>query len=561
MKQQLIETDLLIIGGGTAGCYAAKTAAKLNPDLKIVIAEKADIRRSGCLASGVNALNAYITKGKTPDFYVDYATNDAAGIVRGDLLLTLSQRLNKVTADLEKMGLVILKDQNGDYVARGDRNIKINGENIKPILARAARRQRHVKVINHVNIVDYLVDHQRIYGAVGFSPLTEVAYIFHAKAVIVTTGGASGLYRPNNPGFSKHKMWYSPFNTGAGYAMGMRAGAEMTTFEMRFIALRCKDTIAPTGTIAQGVGAKQINALGEVYETKYGLRTSERVYGTVKENQEGRGPCYLRTVGITKQQEEDLYHAYLNMAPGQTLRWLENQGPRAQNVEIEGTEPYIVGGHSACGYWVDTDRQTTIHGLFAAGDVAGGAPQKYVTGALAEGEIAAEAVVQQLQRLSITFPEKLNATAQAIVHQAEQYLTQPHPTKTISEIETAMQTVMDQDAGGISQYYGYTTAQLTTAAEKITQLQQALHQVRAYNMHDLMSLYEVRERLLVCQCVIAHLKARKETRWHSFAENLDYPNPDDPHFKKYVNSVYCNGHVKIIYRDLVKRDERYKHQN
>ena len=66
----------------------------------------------------------------------------------------------------------------------------------------------------------------------------------------------AGLYRPNNPGFSRHKMWYPPFNTGAGYAMGINAGAEMTTFEMRFIALRCKDTIAPTGTIAQECGCK-----------------------------------------------------------------------------------------------------------------------------------------------------------------------------------------------------------------------------------------------------------------------------------------------------------------
>ena len=97
--------------------------------------------------------------------------------------------------------------------------------------------------------------------------------------------------------------------------MGIRSGAEMTTFEMRFIALRCKDTIAPTGTIAQGVGAKQVNSLGEVYETKYGLTTSERVYGTVMENLEGRGPCYLRTEGISPQQDESLRKAYLNMAP------------------------------------------------------------------------------------------------------------------------------------------------------------------------------------------------------------------------------------------------------
>ena len=87
--------------------------------------------------------------------------------------------------------------------------------------------------------------------------------------------------------------------------MGIKAGAEMTTFEMRFIALRCKDTIAPTGTIAQGVGAKQVNADGEVYETKYGLTTSQRVYGTVKETLDGHGPCYLATEGITSEQNMD----------------------------------------------------------------------------------------------------------------------------------------------------------------------------------------------------------------------------------------------------------------
>ena len=171
----------------------------------------------------------------------------------------------------------------------------------------------------------------------------------------------------------------------------------MTTFEMRFIALRCKDTIAPTGTIAQGVGARQVNAHGDIYETKYGLTTSQRVYGTVMENREGNGPCYLRTEGISKEQEQDLYKAYLNMAPSQTLKWMEaGKGPSEENVEIEGTEPYIVGGHTASGYWIDNNRATTIEGLYAAGDVAGGCPQKYVTGALAEGEIAAEAILEYL---------------------------------------------------------------------------------------------------------------------------------------------------------------------
>ena len=273
MKTETIVADVLIIGGGTSGCYAALTIAETQPDIRVVIAEKANIIRSGCLAAGVNALNAYITEGRKPEDYVEYAKKDAAGIVREDLLLSMSKGLNRVTEKLEDLGLVILKDENGKYVTRGNRNIKINGENIKPLLAEAVKKQKNVTVINHVNITDYIVNEGRVSGAYGFDVNEKKAYIFTAKAVLCATGGAAGLYRPNNPGFSRHKMWYSPFNTGAGYAMGILAGAEMTTFEMRFIALRCKDTIAPTGTIAQGVGAKQINSLGENYEEKYGITT------------------------------------------------------------------------------------------------------------------------------------------------------------------------------------------------------------------------------------------------------------------------------------------------
>lgn len=558
--KKIIHTDVLIIGGGTAGCYAALTIREQSK-LSVVIAEKANIKRSGCLAAGVNAINAYIVKGRKPQDYVDYAKKDADGIVREDLLLTMSEGLNRVTAKLEQLGLVILKDENGDYVARGNRNIKINGENIKPILADAVNRLEDVTVINHLNITDYIVKENQILGAFGFDIEDGTAYEIRAKAVICATGGASGLYKPNNPGFSRHKMWYPPFNTGAGYAMGIRAGAEMTTFEMRFIALRCKDTIAPTGTIAQGVGAKQVNALGEVYEDKYGLTTSQRVYGTVKENLEGRGPCYLRTEGITQKQDEELLKAYLNMAPSQTLKWIEaEKNPSQQNVEIEGTEPYVVGGHTASGYWVDTNRQTTIKGLYAAGDVAGGCPQKYVTGALVEGEIAAKAIVKELTNRSngTLSPE---AEEQLLAEKVAEYngiLSYENPQFTVEQLEEAMQKVMDTYAGGIGSHYQFNEKQLSLAQEKIEQIEQLSKQLSAEDMHELMFVYELQERLTVCKVLIAHLRARKETRWHSFAENLDYPDKSDE-WLKYVNSRVENGKVQILYRELVKGGETYEH--
>lgn len=559
-SEKIIHTDVLIIGGGTAGCYAALTLRSLS-DASVVIAEKADIRRSGCLAAGVNALNAYITKGHTPQFYVDYAKKDAAGIVREDLLLTMSEGLNEVTKKLEDLGLVILKDEKGEYVARGTRNIKINGENIKTILADAVKKLDGVQVINHLNITDYIVRDNTMAGALGFDMRTGTAYEIRAKAVLCATGGAAGLYRPNNPGFSRHKMWYCPFNTGAGYAMGIRAGAEMTTFEMRFIALRCKDTIAPTGTIAQGVGAKQVNARGDVYEQKYGLTTSQRLYGTVRETLDGNGPCYLRTEGITPAQDESLLKAYLNMAPSQTLKWIESgKLPSQQNVEIEGTEPYVVGGHTASGYWVDTNRQTTIRHLYAAGDVAGGCPQKYVTGALVEGEIAAKDMVRQgLSDVSGLDEAQEKAILAEKVAEYNAALGETDSFFTVEQLEEAMQKVMDTYAGGIGSHYQYNEKQLALADEKIDQLMELAAHVGASDYHELLFVYELRERLTVCKVLIAHLRARKETRWHSFAENLDYPE-QRADWLKYVNSrMDEDGQVHMIYRDLVPGGETYEH--
>ncbi|MBR5413489.1 MAG: adenylyl-sulfate reductase subunit alpha [Fibrobacter sp.] len=562
MKIERLKTDLLIIGGGTAGCYAAITAANNDARLKILVVEKANIKRSGCLAAGVNALNAYITEGHTPKDYVEYAKKDADGIVREDLLYSISEKFNEVTAHLEKLGLVILKDKDGKYVTRGNRNIKINGENIKPILADAVKKLPNVTVLNHVNIFDFSVHSNKIDGAFGFGIENDTFYAIEAGAVIIATGGAAGLYRPNNPGFSRHKMWYPPFNTGAGYAMGIRHGAEMTTFEMRFIALRCKDTIAPTGTLAQGVGAKQVNSLGEVYETKYGISTSERVYGTVAENLEGRGPCYLRTEGISAEQEESLLKAYLNMAPSQTILWLENELPSKANVEIEGTEPYIVGGHTASGYWIDTKRATTIQGLYAAGDVAGGAPQKYVTGALAEGEIAAKSAAEYIHRNGTATAKISVSEIAAHIAEVEKYLLNKKTAQTTENLEEAMQAVMDSYAGGIRTSYRYSKNQLDQAKKEIEIIEKLTDNLSASNLQEVMYIYELKERLTVCKSVIAHLAARHETRWHSFAENLDYPEKDNTNFRKYVNSRLENGEIKIILRELTAEGQRtYEHQH
>lgn len=296
------------------------------------------------------------------------------------------------------------------------------------------------------------------------------------------------------------------------------------------------------------------------------------------------------------------------MAPVQTLRWIAGgAGPSEENVEIDGSEPYIVGGHTASGYWVSTGRETTIGGLFAAGDVCGGAPQKYVTGALAEAAIAAEAIKERCksraagqnkresgeagqsecesgaagqnkssggQPVSESWEDWRahtdDAQAAALLEGCHSCIsgedrafsgTDPSADDSVfstEELEAAMQKAMDEYAGGIKTNYSYNEAGLEIADRKIRRLQELQGELRARSMDELLRVYELRERLVTARALIAHMRARQETRWHSFQENSDHPEKKKE-FELYVNSRMAHGEIQILYRPLAEREAYYEH--
>jgi adenylylsulfate reductase subunit A len=560
------KAQALIIGGGAAGCLAAARLAEAG--FSTLIVEKADIRRSGCLAAGVNALNAYIGQGHVPQDYVDYAVADAHGLARRDLLLSMAQRLNEQAAWLEEAGLPILKDDQGHYAERSWRNVKINGENIKPLMAAAIAKIPGLSVLNRAQATHLLSDGRSVWGVLAFSPSQNKIYRLEAPVTIIATGGVARLYRPNNPVAAPHRIWYSPFNTGAGLAMGIQAGAEMTTLEMRLVALRCRDTLAPTGTLALGAGAQQVNALGQAFESLYGRTTSQRVLAWRRETEAGRGPCFLKAE-LTPERREELYRAYLNMCPSQTLKWLEEAdfGQNTQiSAEVCGSEPYVQGGHVGGGFWVDTQRRATLKGLWAIGDAAGGAPQKYVTGSMAEGVIAAQDASQYLRAGSaekIAEKEKDRVFAAALA-QLTQYLA-PKPSRKDSpsflaaDLSEALEKTLDLYAGGLSSGYRYSEANLQVAARLTSELSELSQDLTAASFLELAEIWELKERLIVAQSLIAHLAARKETRWPGFGEYADYPEID-PNFLCFVNSRRTGDKIEIIRRPMTTGDS-YEHNN
>jgi adenylylsulfate reductase subunit A len=559
-----LSCDLLIIGGGAAGCVAAVEAREKAPDLDVLLVEKAHIYRSGCLAAGISALNAYLTPGETAESFLRYTVRDTHGIVRDDLVLSMARELNEQAQRVEKWGLPIPRDENGHPLKRGRASIKILGERIKPIIGKAAEASG-ARIINRVNITGLATHRGRVTGAFGFNVRTGRFLAIRAKTTLLCTGGTAGLYRPNNPGWANHRMWYSPFNTGAGLAMGIRSGAEMTSFEFRFIPLRIKDAIAPTGEIAQWLGAKQINARGEAYLDKYyqhlggsRMTTQDRLYATLQEKLAGRGPCYLDLSNVDARKLEGTTRAYLSMAPPAAMLLQDEMyygrgGGKMAPVEITGSEPHVVGGHGLSGFWIDVKRRTTLPGLWAAGDVAGGSPKKYAPGAWAEGVLAIRDMIEDARAR-----KALELDEEQVLKERDRVFA-PFEDRGVNgttprELEERLQKVMDEYAGGISQMYGYSEGELKIADIHLRRLEQEFSAISAGSLHELIHAHELMDRVTVAQTLVAHMLHRKETRWHCYQERFDYPERDDARWSVFVNSVRRGDQIEMVERPVERAE-------
>ncbi|MFQ5863560.1 MAG: adenylyl-sulfate reductase subunit alpha [Candidatus Brocadiales bacterium] len=551
-----LETDLLIIGGGAAGCYAAVEAKALGPGARCLIMEKAHIYRSGCLAMGLNSINAYLNPGQSPESYLSYVKGEFMDVLREDLVLSIAEGLNEVVRKVEGWGLPIEKDRDGKYIPRGRRGIRIQGERLKPILAEAVRRSE-VVVLNRVAATNLIVSGGRVVGAFGLGVRDGRLYVVRAKGVIVAAGGSSGIYKPASPGKARHLMWYCPWNVGTGYALGIRAGAEMTSFENRFIPLRVKDVQAPTGALALGAGARQINARGEFYLDEYykdhPIRKSGtyfRLLATMLENGAGRGPCYLDLGHLGKGTEEErrLKEDLLNMSPTMALLWAGHDS-RNGRLEISASEPCIVGGHGEAGYWIDVRRRTSLPGLYAAGDVAGGAPKKYVSGSWVEGRIAAETALEEMESVGTS------EIGSDVVDKEKERVTAPlRRDRGVSpqDMEERLQKLMDEYAGGLSTRYELNEERLLIARGLLSRLRSQTDSLMARSHHELVSAMEVVDRMDVARTVVEHLLHRRETRWPCSQSRLDYPERDDSRWLKFVNSVMDTDteDIRIVERGL-----------
>jgi adenylylsulfate reductase, subunit A len=571
-----------------AGCGAAYEARYWGRNLSIIVVEKAQVQRSGAVAMGLSAINCYMGlrwNENTPEDFVRYTRNDLMGLVREDLEYDIARHVDSTVHLFEEWGLPIIHDaQTGRYKREGRWQILIHGESYKPIVAEAATKAA-TKIFNRIMITHLLTDAKnpnRIAGAVGFHVRDGSFYIFRAKAVIVTSGGGTHIFRPRSVGEGAGRTWYAPWSTGSAYALLIEAGAEMTQMENKLVVTRFKDGYGPVGAWFLALKAVATNAYGEEYEQKY-VEDQRKLYGNyvdskpfptclrndamLREIRAGRHPIYIHTERVldTREKEELGHEDFLDMTMSQTIVWAsQNIDPKKQPSELQTSEPYIMGSHATCsGAWASGpqdispedyfwgyNRMTTILGLFGAGDTIGGSAHKFSSGSFTEGRLAAKAAVKYVMD-NPGFPE----ASEKIIDDLKEEIFRPLENYSLGrnlivagtvspsylypdQFVVRLEKLMDEYAGGWGAMYTTNEILLNRGVELITMLKEDLAHVGAENLHQLQRAWELHHRVLTADAVLRHSIFRKETRWPGYCYRADYPKLDDANWHVFVNSRY-----------------------
>ena len=613
-----VTTDLLIVGGGMAACGAAVEAAywAKKKGLKVTLVDKAAVDRSGAVAMGLSAINQYVglKDGKnTMKDYVDYVRNDLMGITREDLVFNIARHVDSSVHLFEKWGLPIWKDEKGGYVHEGRWQLMINGESYKVVVAEAAKNAIGTEnIYERIFIVGPIMDGDRCVGAVGFSVREEKFYVFKAKAVLVAMGGAVHVFKPRSSGEGLGRAWYPPWNSGSSAYFTLKAGAEMTCQEVRFIPVRFKDAYGPVGAWFLLFKSRATNGMDENYmETRRPELEKWLPYGKVKpvpanlrnwlmmlDVQEGKGPIFMRTeeaIGKIaasegdekaakkklKELESEAWEDFLDMTISQAILWAAtNTAPEEKASEIAAAEPYFIGSHSgASGAWVSGpkdvapdeyfwgyDNMSTVNGLFCAGDASGASSHKFSSGSHAEGRIAAKSAIKYI----VEHPDAVKVNP-AIVEGLKNEILQPLDTYAQSSGKTVtadvnpeyilpkmfmfrLQKIMDEYAGGVSTAFTTSKKLLEKGLELLAFLQEDTAKLAASDLHDLMRCWENVHRMWQAEAHVRTLLFREETRWPGYYFRADKPSLDNKNWDAFANCKYDPNAKKweMIKRPIIR---------
>ncbi|OLE43645.1 MAG: fumarate reductase/succinate dehydrogenase flavoprotein subunit [Candidatus Rokubacteria bacterium 13_1_20CM_2_68_19] len=527
-----LEADVLVIGGGSAGSVAAIKAKEARPEATVLVLEKANVKRSGAISMGMDGLNNAIIPGHaTPEQYVKEITMANDGIVNQAAVLAYAVRSFAMIQELDGWGVKFQKTESGAFDVKkvhhkGAYVLPMpEGYDLKKILTRQMRRVG-VKVSNRIMATRLLTHDGRVVGALGLQTRTGAFVVIRAKAVILCCGAAGRLGLPAS-GYL-YGTYENPTNAGDGYSMAYHAGAELTGLECYQINPLIKDYNGPACAYVTGpLGGHTVNAKGVRFiESDYW--SGQMMMEFWRELQTANGPVYLKLNHLAEEtilEIERVLHGTERPSRG---RFHAGRGLdyRDHMVEMHVSEIGFCSGHSASGVWINERGETTVPGLYAAGDM-GSVPHNYLLGAMTYGKICAENALQYIGGAGEPGVDvgQCEAERERIFRPTRERNGLPH-----HQVEYKIRRFVNDYLQPPK-----VTTKMEIGLEYFERAHRDLAAIGADNPHDLMRAMEAH---FIRDCAEMAARAslfRTESRWGLYHYRVDYPEMDNERWFVHAN--------------------------
>jgi len=525
MNTQQTEVDVLVIGGGTGGPMAAVKAKERNPKLRVMLLEKANVKRSGAISMGMDGLNNAVIPGHaTPQQYTKEITVANDGIVLQKGILAYAENSFAMIEELDRWGVKFEKDETGDYAVRKVHHLGTyvlpmpEGHHMKKILYRQLKQKR-VEVTNRVVATRLLTDaHGRVAGAMGFDCRNGDFVTIRAKAVVLCTGAAGRLGLPSS-GYL-FGTYENPTNAGEGHCMAYHAGAELTGLECFQINPLIKDYNGPACAYVTGpFGGYTANARGERFiECDYW--SGQMMLEFYNELQSGKGPVFLKLDHLAEETIGTIEHIlHTNERPSRG-RFHEHRGTdyRKKMIEMHISEIGFCSGHSASGIWINERGETTLPGLYAAGD-CGSIPHSYMLGAFVYGKFCGENAALYCADHSVA------AVDGGQIQREKERIRKPtllseglSPWQVEYKVRRMVNDYLQPPKA---------TRKMEIGLERFAEIREDLEHMSACNPHELMRAMEVHSIRDCAEMAARASLFRTESRWGLYHLRADYPERDD----------------------------------
>ncbi|MFC1963965.1 FAD-dependent oxidoreductase [Chloroflexota bacterium] len=368
-KTEVVNTDVVVIGGGIAGCFAAIEARKHGLD--VVLVDKGHAGRSGLSPMMSGGLTYFDPEQDNYQDWFNEIVEAGEWLSEQDYLKQEIHETTQLVRDMDRWGVKFQKEGNkfvrklGAGMMHPMSTLLTNSGFQMMSVMRGKVLEQGARLVERVMVTDLLTSdgelptQGRIAGAVGFHTRNGRFYVFKAKAVIIATGITGALLRPVLAVLS-----------GDGRGMAFRAGVEMKNIELTLLGvhplgLNC----APGLNIFNSEGAYWLNANGERFLKKRDAARMERIPRTMlgeamlKEQMEGRGPVYLDATHLSENSYSKLEQCIPIVLKSFNLAGLD---VRKDRITYDLNPIDLCAG----GIRVDMDNATNIPGLYAAGDAS-----------------------------------------------------------------------------------------------------------------------------------------------------------------------------------------------